>query len=118
MLIVKHRKFGLAGLDKVDTANLSANIVSTLQIGCFAGALGAFAIADKWGRRLSLMGMAFVALVGIILQFVSNGHLACMYVGRLVLLIPHNLELLRRTCSDNFDLADSSPVLVWELLPW
>ncbi len=78
----KTRKFGLQGLSKVESANLSANIVSTLQIGCFAGALAAFPIADRWGRRLSLMMVSVVALVGIILQFASDGHLACMYVGR------------------------------------
>ncbi|KAL1866126.1 hypothetical protein VTK73DRAFT_4871 [Phialemonium thermophilum] len=76
------QKFGLDHLSKVGKANLSANIVSTLQIGCFAGALCAFPFADKWGRRASLIGMAVVALIGIILQFASDGHLAAMYVGR------------------------------------
>ncbi len=74
-------KFGLATVDRV---NLSANIVSTLQIGCFAGALIAFPFADRWGRRPSLIGMAFIAFLGIVFQFASSSHIAAMYVGRYV----------------------------------
>lgn len=82
MLILLYRKFGLEGLDKVALANLSANIVSTLQAGCFVGALGSYPIADKWGRKPSLMLSAVVAFIGIVMQFAANGHIACMYVGR------------------------------------
>lgn len=37
---------------KAQIANLTSNIVSTLQAGCFLGALLAYYIADKWGRRV------------------------------------------------------------------
>lgn len=75
-------KFGLEGLSKVAAADLSANIVSTLQAGCFVGALGAYPVADKWGRKPSLLLSAVIAFVGIVMQFASDGHIAAMYVGR------------------------------------
>jgi MFS family permease len=100
------RKFGLAGLNAVDTANLSANIVSTLQAGCFAGALGGYPIADKWGRRLGLMISATVGLIGIIFQFASAGYLAPMYIGRYAL-----LESSNRTA---IDILDFLLALVWD----
>ncbi|KAJ5624344.1 hypothetical protein N7510_000653 [Penicillium lagena] len=77
-------KYGFTGLSPSDSATLSANIVSTLQLGCFAGALAAYPVADKWGRRLSLIFFAFVGLVGIVLQFAASGFLSCMYLGRLL----------------------------------
>jgi membrane protein DedA with SNARE-associated domain len=35
-------------------ADLLSNIVSTLQAGCFLGALIAYYIADKFGRKVRL----------------------------------------------------------------
>jgi hypothetical protein len=81
----QNRKFGLEGLDAVGGANLEANIVATLQAGCFFGSLGAYWFADKYGRRSSLFGSAILAIIGTILQVVSNGHLPVMYVGRFVM---------------------------------
>lgn len=78
------RAYGLEGLDSVAQANLSANIVSTLQAGCFFGALIASAAADRWGRRLSLIGAAVIGIVGVIMQASASGHLPAMYVGRYV----------------------------------
>ncbi|KAL7271225.1 hypothetical protein RUND412_006028 [Rhizina undulata] len=75
-------KFGLSHLDTVGGANLEANIVSTLQAGCFFGALAASWFADRFGRRASLFASALIALVGTIMQASSNGRLAVMYVGR------------------------------------
>ncbi len=83
-LILLIRKYGLAGLEPVAAANLSANIVSTLQIAAFAGALVATWFADRFGRRPALLITSFVITVGVILQAASDGHLACMYVGRCV----------------------------------
>ncbi len=56
--------------------------MSTLQAGCFAGALAASPIADRWGRKPALLTANVVSIVGITLQFASNGHLESMYVGR------------------------------------
>jgi MFS family permease len=52
------KAYGLVGADGKDkspgiVANLTSNIVSTLQAGCFLGALIAYYIADNWGRRVS-----------------------------------------------------------------
>jgi MFS family permease len=45
------KTFGLPA-DAKKTADIVSNVVSTLQAGCFLGALIAFYIADKWGRRV------------------------------------------------------------------
>lgn len=76
--------FGLQHLDKIGSANLEANIVSTLQAGCFIGALMASWFADQYGRRITLIGCAVIATVGTVLQAASMGHLAAMYCGRSV----------------------------------
>lgn len=77
--------FGLSGAkNKTALANLQANIVSTLQAGCFVGALIAGIMADKLGRRRSLMVAATIVLCGVLLQFNSWGHLEPLYVGRFV----------------------------------
>ncbi|KAL4760789.1 sugar porter family MFS transporter [Aspergillus foveolatus] len=77
-------KYGLNELGETGRANLSANIVSTLQAGCFFGALAASWVADRFGRRLGLIIASFVALVGVIMQVAANGHLEAMYIGRLL----------------------------------
>ncbi|PLB36362.1 sugar porter family MFS transporter [Aspergillus candidus] len=77
-------KYGLNGLDSVGEANLSANIVSTLQAGCFFGALVASVIADKYGRKIGLITASIFAIVGVIMQVAASGHLEAMYIGRLV----------------------------------
>jgi MFS family permease len=77
-----NRKYGLNELGETGRANLSANIVSTLQAGCFFGALAASWVADRFGRRLGLIVASFVALLGVIMQVAANGHLEAMYIGR------------------------------------
>lgn len=68
---------------ELDRANLSANIVSTLQAGCFAGALLAAYAADRLGRRPVLIwGAGFISIVGVIFQAAASGHLEPMYIGR------------------------------------
>merc|ERR1711939_792594 len=61
------KTFGLPE-DKKATADIVSNVVSTLQAGCFLGALIAFYIADKWGRRPSLLSAASMAIFGIVIQ--------------------------------------------------
>ncbi|KAJ5774556.1 General substrate transporter [Penicillium paradoxum] len=78
------KTYGLGGLDKVEAANLSANIVSTLQAGCFFGALIASPVAEKWGRKVGLIGAAVVAILGIFMQTAASGHIEAMYIGRLI----------------------------------
>lgn len=64
--------------------NLSANIVSTLQAGCFVGALAASPLTDRWGRKWVLVANSWLILAGVALQAASSGHLPPMYVGRFV----------------------------------
>ncbi|KAJ0335387.1 hypothetical protein COL922a_009315 [Colletotrichum nupharicola] len=69
----------------LERSNLSANIVSTLQAGCFVGALLAAQAADRFGRRPVLIWAAGgISVIGVILQAAASGHLAVMYVGRFV----------------------------------
>ncbi|KAH8592673.1 putative MFS quinate transporter [Bisporella sp. PMI_857] len=76
--------YGLNTAGKVAVANLQANIVSTLQAGCFIGALNASWISDKWGRKIALTISAVVTFIGVILQFCSFHHLEPLYIGRFV----------------------------------
>lgn len=57
-------EFGLTTLSKIQKSNLSANLVSVMQAGAVAGALGAFPLADKFGRKQCLIGVSMFAFVG------------------------------------------------------
>jgi MFS family permease len=72
------------GLSAKGSANLDANIVSTLQAGCFVGALAAGWVAEKFGRRKTLIGCAVVAIVGTVMQAAAAGRLGSLYAGRFV----------------------------------
>ena len=76
------REFGLSNLDSVARANLSANLVTTVQAGAFAGALGALPFAERLGRKKSLLIVAVIAFIGPLLQAFAYGHIACFYIGR------------------------------------
>lgn len=78
------QKFGYANLTKSQKATQDQNIVSTLQAGCFVACFLTYWLADRYGRRWSLIGTGFLALVGVIFQAASaaQGTLAVMYVGR------------------------------------
>ncbi|ETN39578.1 uncharacterized protein HMPREF1541_05804 [Cyphellophora europaea CBS 101466] len=75
-------EYGLDNISADARANLSANIVSTLQAGCFLGAIVSAYIADRWGRRPILLWAALISIVGVVLQAAAAGHLGPMYVGR------------------------------------
>jgi MFS family permease len=74
--------YGLSVGGAIAVANLQANIVSTLQGGCFVGALAASWVSDTYGRKIALIVSALVTLVGVVLQFCSFGQLPALYVGR------------------------------------
>ncbi|KAK3393912.1 general substrate transporter [Podospora didyma] len=76
--------FGLGDKGSVASANLSANIVSTLQAGCFLGALIASPLTDRFGRKWCLIGVSMVILIGVIMQSAANGNLGPMYAGRFI----------------------------------
>ncbi|KAF2663342.1 general substrate transporter [Microthyrium microscopicum] len=77
-------KYGLNGLNKVQLADLTANITSVLQAGCFIGCFIASWVADKWGRRTALVMNGLITTIGCIFQAAGNGNLAVMYIGRFV----------------------------------
>jgi len=76
--------YGLAGKEGVELADLQANIVTTLQCGCFVGALCTGFIADKIGRRLNLIFAAVLAIIGTVMQAAASGHIAAIFVGRFI----------------------------------
>lgn len=86
-------------------ANLSANIVSVMQAGAFFGALFAYPLADKFGRKPGLLGAAVLAAIGGLLQAVSFGHLEPLYVGRAI----EGLGLGAATMLTPTYLAENSP---------
>jgi MFS family permease len=78
------KEFGLDGLGKIESANLSANIVSALQAGCFLGAILAWPLADSIGRRTALITAAVIATAGTVMQAASSGYLQAVYAGRYI----------------------------------
>lgn len=68
-------------------ANLSGNIVSVLQAGCFIGAAASFWVSDTFGRKSALLYADIIFIVGSLLQTCSaigNHSLAILYVGRVI----------------------------------
>jgi hypothetical protein len=57
-------------------------------------------MADKWGRKISLMANGAITIVGVVLQAAASGSLPCMYVGRYVyprLLYQESIQCLTHT---------------------
>lgn len=84
MTLIASSDYGLLGKSDVATANLQANIVTTLQCGCFVGALAAGPTADKIGRRPTLMLAAVLAIIGTIMQAVAFGEISVIFIGRFI----------------------------------
>ena len=71
-------------LSPIQAADLGANIVSTLQAGCFLGCLASYWFCDKYGRKPALMAAATWAIIGVVMQAAASGQLSVMYIGRFV----------------------------------
>ncbi|WPH01538.1 Hypothetical protein R9X50_00438400 [Acrodontium crateriforme] len=78
-------------------ANLSANIVSVVQALAFAGAILATPVVQKWGRKPALLIAAIFAALGGVLQAVASGEIACLSVGRFVMLLCSRILTSLRT---------------------
>ncbi|RSL73820.1 hypothetical protein CEP54_000006 [Fusarium duplospermum] len=77
-------QYGLINKPATVLADLSSNIVSTIQAGSFLGCLISMWLANYIGRRLSLMTASLLVFVGVAMQAAASGHLAVMYVGRFI----------------------------------
>lgn len=66
------RDFGLEGRDQHSIDTLQGNIVSTFQAGTFFGALLSFPLAEKIGRKRSIMIASLIFLVGGIMMVRSS----------------------------------------------
>ncbi|KAJ0311315.1 hypothetical protein COL5a_002268 [Colletotrichum fioriniae] len=78
------KQYGLENQPKTVLANLESNIVSVIQAGAFAGALFSTWLANRVGRRFSLIIASILVFIGVALQAAASGHIEAMYVGRLV----------------------------------
>lgn len=79
-------RFGYTDKSKPAKIDLSQNIVSTLQAGCFAACFVTGWFADRYGRRWCLMATGVLTAIGVAFQAGSaaHGNLAVMYVGRFI----------------------------------
>lgn len=79
-------RFGYTDKSATAKNDLSQNIVSTLQAGCFAACFVTGWFADRYGRRWCLMATGVLTAIGVAFQAGSaaHGNLAVMYVGRFI----------------------------------
>lgn len=73
---------------EIDTQNggsssLQGTVVAIYEIGCFFGALLAFAFAERFGRRLSIIAGCAILSVGATIQCASYG-IPQLIVGRII----------------------------------
>lgn len=73
------RAFGLADSSPAELAGLSSNIVSTFQAGAFFGCIIGFFAAERWGRKLVILGSAVVFCIGVIIQMIGQIGLLCKF---------------------------------------
>nr|CAI6331998.1 unnamed protein product [Periconia digitata] len=78
------RDFDLDSISKSQRDTVQGNIVSTFQAGCFFGALFTFPLAEKIGRRKTIMMASLVFLLGGTLMTASRGSLNLIYAGRAI----------------------------------
>ena len=76
--------FDILHLSKGQLDSFSANIVSTLQAGCFFGSLFASPLSDRFGRRITLALAGLTFCIGSAMQTASNGNRNVMYAGRAI----------------------------------
>ncbi|KAG9656104.1 general substrate transporter, partial [Aureobasidium melanogenum] len=78
------KDFGLTHASASAKDAFSANIVSLLQAGCFFGSLAVAPLGDRFGRKPALIVAGLIFCAGSLMQTVSFGHIAAMYVGRAI----------------------------------
>ncbi|KAJ4330373.1 hypothetical protein N0V87_010035 [Didymella glomerata] len=78
------RDFGTINIPQTQRDTIQGNIVSTFQAGCFFGALFAFPLAEKLGRKKTMIIASSVFLIGGTLMTAAMGNLNMIYAGRAV----------------------------------
>ena len=78
------RDFDIVHLSKSQLDAFSANIVSSLQAGCFFGSLFASPLSDRFGRRITLALAAITFCIGSAMQTASSGNKNVMYTARAI----------------------------------
>ncbi|KFA63351.1 hypothetical protein S40285_01821 [Stachybotrys chlorohalonatus IBT 40285] len=78
------RDFGLDVISQGARDTIQGNIVSTFQAGCFFGALFTFPLAERLGRRKTILLASLVFLVGGTLMTAANGMMTLIVVGRAI----------------------------------
>ncbi|KAM0481924.1 hypothetical protein ACHAPX_003256 [Trichoderma viride] len=75
-----------ASYNKVDQANIKANVSAMVQIGSVAGALFAFLICDRIGRLNATRVLCIIWAVGIAIFMAGGvkGNLGAIYAGRFI----------------------------------
>ncbi|KNG47070.1 general substrate transporter [Stemphylium lycopersici] len=71
------------GAEKAHNVTIQATVVAIYTIGCLFGALSTISIANRLGRRYSLVLSAAIASIGLVLQ-ASSFSLAQLIVGRII----------------------------------
>jgi sugar porter (SP) family MFS transporter len=72
------------GINADNKTKISSLIVALQQAGAFVAALGCAPIADKLGRKKSIMLAMVIFVVGVIMEVVPSHSLALFYVGRVI----------------------------------
>lgn len=78
------RKYGVNEKSSTERANLSSNIVSVIQAGAFAGCFFSMWLANRIGRRMSLIIASILVFIGVAMQAGASGHIGSLYAGRFV----------------------------------
>jgi sugar porter (SP) family MFS transporter len=78
------REYGLDTASASTAADLSGNLVTTMQAGAIGGSRVCSQFADRWGRKPALLAVAVTGFIGGLLQAFAFGHLSCFYIGRFV----------------------------------
>ena len=78
------RDYGLDGRDQHSIDTLQGNIVSTFQAGTFFGALLSFPLAERIGRKRSIMIASLIFLVGGIMMTSADGRIPLIIGGRAI----------------------------------
>jgi MFS family permease len=77
-------KFGLDKLSAADYANTKGWIVSIATAGAVFGCLACSWLTQRLGRKWTMQIFTVIYMAGILGQTFSGGHLAGLYVARLV----------------------------------